>query len=118
MNRIEIEGMEFFAYHGHYDEEKITGNRFLVDLAMDCDLLPAAVSDNLQDTVNYQAVYQLIKKEMEIPSHLLENIAYRILNSIFDHFRGLKLVRIKISKMNPPMGGKIDKVSVVMEKKS
>lgn len=117
MDTIQIEGMEFYAYHGHFEEERIIGNRFLVDLYISCDLTKSARSDNLKDTVNYHRVYQLIKKEMELKSHLLENIVERIISVIIDHFDVITWIKVKVSKMNPPMGGKIEKVSVVMERK-
>lgn len=116
MGIIEIEGMEFYAYHGHYKEEQIVGNRFLLDCIIEADCLPAAKSDDIIDAVNYQTAYKIIKAEMQKKSHLLENIAGRILDSLHENLTGIKKVTIKVSKMNPPMGGKIKKVSVSMSK--
>jgi dihydroneopterin aldolase len=73
-------------------------------------------SDNLKDAVNYQRAYQLVKAEMEKKSYLLENIAGRILDALYLEMSGIKKATIKVSKMNPPMGGKIGSVSVVMER--
>ncbi len=113
MGLIQIEKMEFYAFHGHYREEQIVGNKFLVDLSIDADISVASVSDNLKDAVNYQLAYRLVKEEMAKKSKLLENIAKRILDSIYSHFEGVNEVKVKISKMNPPMGGgRIEKVSV------
>ncbi len=114
MGCIEIEGMEFYAYHGHYEEEQIVGNRFLIDLKIETDCRKAAVSDDIEDAVNYQTAYKIIKSEMKKKSNLLENIAGRILDAIYEKLDNLKSVTIKVSKMNPPMGGKIKKVSVTM----
>lgn len=116
MGLIEIEGMEFYAYHGHYEEEQIVGNRFLVDLCLNADCSPAACSDDIKDAVNYQVAYKIIKKQMQTKSHLLENIVSRIIDAIYLEFPEAKKVKVKLSKMNPPMGGKIKKVSVTMEK--
>jgi len=116
MGRIEIEGMEFYAYHGHYDVEQVVGNRFLIDLCLNTDLEKASESDNLDDTINYQEVYQLIKEEMKIKSHLLEHVASRIIKRLFLTYDHLLKARIKISKINPPLGGQIDRVSVILEK--
>jgi 7,8-dihydroneopterin aldolase/epimerase/oxygenase len=116
MGRIEIEGMEFYAFHGHYDVEQVVGNRFLVDLSLDTDLLKASESDQLEDTVNYQEVFQLVKEEMEIKSHLLENVAGRIMKRLFLTYDHILKARIKVSKMNPPLGGQINSVSVTIEK--
>jgi 7,8-dihydroneopterin aldolase/epimerase/oxygenase len=112
MGLISLEGMEFFAYHGHFKEEQIIGTRFTVDLYMETDTNEAEVSDNLAKTVNYQEVYNLISNEMSIKSHLLENVARRILDSVAREFPQIDACRIKIAKMNPPVGGKVEKVSV------
>jgi dihydroneopterin aldolase len=116
MGIIQIKNMEFYAYHGHYREEQIVGNRFLVDLSMETDMEIPARTDNLKDAVNYQMAYEIVKKEMEKRSHLLENIASRILEALFAEIKGIIHAKVKVSKMNPPMGGRIEKVSVVMER--
>ena len=116
MCQIEIEGMEFYAYHGHYEEEQIVGNRFILDLKIETDCQKAAESDDINDAVNYQTAYKIIKKEMKIKSYLLESIAGRILNALYDNFDEIKQITLKVSKMNPPMGGKIKKVSITMTK--
>lgn len=112
MNLIEIEGMHFYAFHGHFETEQIVGNDFIVDLKINTDCSKAALSDNLNDALNYQAVYMVVKKEMTIKSRLLENVANRILDALFAEFPNLEKAKVKISKMNPPMGGEIEKVSV------
>ena len=115
MGLIQIENMEFYAFHGHYREEQIVGNKFLVDLHIEADMAEPAASDDLKDAINYQLAYRLLKEEMEKKSKLLENIAKRILDVIYDNFDGLQKVTVKISKMNPPMGGgRIEKVSVTL----
>lgn len=116
MGFIEIEGMEFYAYHGHYEEEQIVGNRFLIDLKIETDCSKAAKSDNIEDAVNYQSAYKIIKAEMKKKSNLIENIAGRIINALYDNLDNMKSVTVKLSKMNPPMGGKIKKVSITMTK--
>ena len=116
MGLIQIENMEFYAFHGHFKEEQIVGNKFLVDLTIETDMTVPAKSDNLKDAVNYQRAYQLVKAEMEKKSYLLENIACRILDALYSEMSGIKKATIKVSKMNPPIGGKIGSVSVVMER--
>ena len=118
MSVIQIEKMEFYAYHGHFREEQIVGNRFLVDLWIETDMSKPAETDNLNDAVNYQVAYKLIRKEMEKKSNLLEHIAKRILDTLFESLEGIEKLRIKISKMNPPVGGKIDSVSVLLGRTS
>jgi dihydroneopterin aldolase len=114
MGLIEIEGMKFNAFHGHFESEQIVGNEFIVNLVIETDCEKAVESDNLEDALNYQTAYEIVKKEMNITSHLLEHVAQRILNSLYVHFTTIKKAEVKISKMNPPMGGEIEKVSVTL----
>jgi len=116
MGLICIENMEFYAYHGHFKEEQIVGNRFLVDLTIETDTDAPARSDNLKDAVNYQRAYEIVKREMEIKSHLLENIAGRILDVLYRELSGIQKATVRVSKMNPPMGGRIERVSVTMSR--
>jgi dihydroneopterin aldolase len=115
MGQIKIEEMEFYAFHGHYKEEQIVGNRFLVDLEMETDMAKPAESDSLEDAVNYQQAYRIVKDEMKKhKSNLLENIGKRILDAIYSEIEGINSATITIRKMNPPMGGPIKNVSVKM----
>jgi dihydroneopterin aldolase len=114
MGIVEIEGMHFYAYHGHFEAERIVGNDFLVDVWLETNCSEAAVSDNLDDALNYQAVYDLIKKEMQVKSHLLEHVAERILDTLFTEFRTIQKAKVKVSKLNPPMGGQIEKASITL----
>jgi dihydroneopterin aldolase len=113
MGLIEIEGMEFYAYHGHYEEERYVGNRFLLDIAIEADTAAAELSDRIEDALNYQHVYALVKDEMEqTRSHLLEHIGRRIIDRLKQEISGIETIRLKIKKMHPPMGGQIQSVSV------
>lgn len=116
MGLIQIENMEFYAFHGHFKEEQIVGNKFLVDLIIETDMGKPADTDNLKDAVNYQQAYLIVKNQMEKKSYLLENIAGRILNAIYAELDGVRKATVKVSKMNPAMGGKIGAVSVIMER--
>ncbi|HQN98168.1 MAG TPA: dihydroneopterin aldolase [Bacteroidales bacterium] len=117
MSRIALEQMEFWAYHGCFTEEQVIGTRFMIDLYLETDTSKAELSDNLNDTINYQSVYKVVKNEMQIPSKLLEHLARRILNNIFFNFPGVFYVKIKLSKLNPALGGKIGSVSIILEEK-
>jgi len=118
MGWIKIEGMKFYAFHGHFEAERIVGNHFLVGIQIKTDCSKAAVSDDLNDTLNYQEVYLLVKSEMKKTSLLLENVAQRILDLLFETFPQIKKAKIMVSKLHPPMGGEIEKVSVILSKKS
>lgn len=112
MPQISLEGMEFFAYHGHYKEEQIIGTRFVVDIHLDTDTHEAEIMDDLKKTVNYQTVFQCVKEEMAIKSKLLEHVARRIVNRLFIEFPPIETVSLKLSKMNPPVGGKVGSISI------
>lgn len=116
MATILLEEMEFYAYHGCFKEEQLIGNRFVVNVALETDTDGAEKSDNLVDTVNYQAVYELIKSAMEQKSHLLEHLCRRMLDAICQNFPEVTSVKLRVSKMNPPMGGKMRCVSLEMDR--
>ena len=116
MSVIRIENMKFYAYHGCFSEEQAIGTRFQVDVAMSTDTSKAQQSDNIGDTVNYLSVYQVVKREMMIPSHLLEHVADRIGRAVLESFPAVDSMVVKVSKMNPPLGGQMDCVSVEIEK--
>lgn len=115
MSVISIEGMEFFAYHGCFKEEAIIGTKFRIDLFLRTDTRKAEVSDELGDTVNYQKVYAFVKEEMQARSKLLEHVGRRILHRIQKEFPEVNQAKIKIRKLNPPLGGKMDFVAVELE---
>lgn len=114
MGLISIENMEFFAYHGCFSEEQIIGTRFIVDLFIEADTNEAEQTDKLSKTINYQEVYLLVKAQMAIKSKLLEHVGRRILNALQMEFPDVEYAEIKISKMNPPLGGKIGSVSLTL----
>ncbi|MDP3463410.1 MAG: dihydroneopterin aldolase [Bacteroidales bacterium] len=115
MSTISIEGMEFYAYHGCFAEEKIIGTRFIVDLFLETNTIEAENTDSLVKTINYLDVYQLVKSQMEIKSNLLEHLGRRIVDAIKKSFPEVTDVKVKVKKMNPPLGGKIDFVSLTIQ---
>ncbi len=116
MSKIYLENMEFFAYHGCFEEEQIIGNQFVVNVEIETDTVEAGQSDNLADTLNYQEAYNLVREQMQQKSHLLEHVAQRILDALMQSFDTMTFVKVKISKMHPPMGGKMRSVSLELEK--
>ena len=102
---IELEGMEFKAYHGVLEQEKVRGNEFVVDFRGELDLSAAAESDNLNDTLNYAEIYDIVAEEMSIPSELLENVAGRIMKAIETRFPQLVSFSVRVSKKRPPVDG-------------
>ena len=114
MSQIALEGMEFFAYHGCMKEEALTGTNFRLHLYLETPTDEAEISDDLTHTVNYFDVYQLLKKEMEIRSKLLEHVGRRIIDNILTKYHSVSSVKIKIEKLNPPLGGKMESVSLTL----
>jgi dihydroneopterin aldolase len=111
---IAIEGMEFYAYHGCFEEEKIIGTSFVVDLYFKTDTREAEISDDLKKTVSYLSVYSVVKQEMQSSSNLLEHISRRILLAVQNRFPQINWAKVKIQKLNPPLGGKMKSVSVTL----
>jgi len=117
MSKIILENMEFHAYHGCLEHEKALGNTFIVSLHMEIDTSQAGITDELCDTLNYQLVYDVVKREMEIPSKLIEHIGQRIVENVSSSFPQIAALTLKLSKLNPPLGGKVNAVSIEIEKK-
>lgn len=109
---ITINDMRFYAHHGCFEQERVIGTHFRVDLSFTTDTSKAEVTDNIVDTVSYLEVYQVVKSEMMKPSHLLEHVARRVGEAVLKNFPMVDSVTVKVSKLNPPLGGQMDSVSV------
>lgn len=114
MSQLVLENMEFYAFHGHYDEEQTIGGRFRVDLVIDTDLSRAAETDLLDDAIDYSNIYQVVRQEMEKPSRLLEHLALRIIKAVYTVSDSITSVKVTVSKLNPAIGGNMKKFSVVI----
>ncbi len=112
MSQIILENMEFHAYHGCLEHEQTQGNTFLVTISIKTDTEQAGKTDELEHTLNYQLVYDVVKREMEIPSKLIEHVGQRILDSIYNAFPQIQKIEVKLSKLNPPLGGKVNRVTI------
>lgn len=112
MATIAINDMRFYAHHGCFEQERTIGTHFRVDVTFDTDTTKAEVSDSIHDTVSYLDVYQVVKREMGIPSNLLEHVARRIGEGIRNAFPPVTAVRVRVSKLNPPLGGQMESVTV------
>ena len=117
MGIIKVENIRVFAYHGCLKEETKIGSDYRVDLEVKADLQTSAVTDKLSDTVDYVFLNKVIKEEMEIASHLLETVAKRILNRIFNEDKLVKKATVWVSKLNPPIGGDVERVTIKMTDK-
>jgi dihydroneopterin aldolase len=115
---IDLAGMKFYACHGVSPQETRVGNNFVVDISYTFVAEEALVSDELHDTVNYADVYGIVKAEMECPSRLLEHVVGRIFHALRVAFPQLTRLRVKLSKLNPPIGGEMHSASVTVEESS
>lgn len=113
--KITLEGMEFFAHHGYYQEEQKIGNKFAVDIMIVTDLSDAAEHDVLEETINYETLYKIIRHVMSEPTKLLEHLGKRIIDTVFEEFHQVSSVKVKVSKYNPPVGGICQKASVSLK---
>lgn len=112
VGKVALEGLEFHAYHGVYPHERNSGNWFEVDISVETDFSEGAKSDEINGTVNYEILFQIVKLEMEQPSKLLETVAEKIVADVLSQIPDVMQVDLKISKINPPIGGKCRKASV------
>lgn len=115
-SKIILEDIKIYAYHGVLPEENILGTYYLINAEIHADLWKAAESDDLNDTINYAKVNDIIHEEMKIPSQLLEHVIGRIMSRIAETFRQISFIKIKLTKVQPPMPGEMTGVSVEMEK--
>ena len=113
-NVITISGMEFYAYHGCFAEEKVIGTRFKVDAVIHCNFMEAAQEDNLEKSINYQKIYALVKEEMAVSSHIIEHVCFRIMKRVKAQFSEILQCKITVYKLNPAIGGKTEWVAVTM----
>ena len=114
MNKILVEGIKIYAYHGCLEEEAKIGANYIVDVIMETDFTEAAKKDDLTKTIDYVTVYAIVKKQMAIRSKLIEHVGQRIINELKKEFSTLKKTEVKVTKLNPPMNGNVERVSIVI----
>jgi dihydroneopterin aldolase len=114
---IKVENIRVFAYHGCLKEESKIGSDYLVSLEVKANLKQSAASDLLHDTVDYVFLNKIVREEMLKPTHLLETVAKRILIRIFNEDNSVKKATVWVSKLNPPIGGDVEKVTIMMTEK-
>lgn len=117
MGIIKVENIRVFAHHGCLKEETKIGCDYRVDLKVKADLQASAKTDDLSDTVDYVFLNKIVKEEMLKPSKLLETVAKRILNRIFNEDKLVDKATICVSKLNPPIGGDVEMVTIKMTQK-
>jgi 7,8-dihydroneopterin aldolase/epimerase/oxygenase len=115
MGTIKLKNIRTYSYHGCLIEEGKIGSDYSVDLDVKTDLRKSSVSDNLVDTVDYVLLNRIVEEEMAIRSNLLEHVAHRIIKRIFDEVPSVSRILLAVSKLNPPIGGDVEAVTIEME---
>jgi len=115
MGSIRLKNIRIYAYHGCLAEESKIGSEYRVDLEIKTDLRKSTQSDALEDTVDYVALHRIVTDAMQQRSNLLENVAQRIVETIFERFPEISRIHLEVAKLNPPIGGDVESVSVILE---
>lgn len=115
MGTIKLKNIRTFSFHGCLEEEGKIGSDYTVDLEVKTDLRKSALSDDLHDTVDYVHLNKIVVEEMDIRAKLLEHVAHRIIVRIFKEIPAVSRIKVAVSKINPPIGGDVAKVTVEME---
>lgn len=116
MSKIYLEDVKIYAYHGVLPEENIIGTYYILNAELHTDLWKAAESDDLNDTISYADINDIIHQEMKVKSKLLEHVAGRIITKIHDRFPQIDYIRLKLTKTAPPMQGEMIGASIELEK--
>lgn len=117
MDKILLQGMEFYAYHGVFKEEAKLGQKFIVDLELHTDLRRAGESDDLIDTLNYAEIFDIVKQTAQLERYkLVEAVAEKIASRLLEHFPPLAAAKVKVTKLSPPIEGILAGASVEIER--
>jgi dihydroneopterin aldolase len=115
MGTIKLQNIRTFSFHGCLEEEGRIGSDYRVDLDIKTDLRKSSISDELKDTVDYVLLNQIVMEEMAIRSKLLEHVGHRIVTRIFKEIPSVSRIVVAVSKLNPPIGGDVEAVTIEME---
>jgi len=117
MGVIQVNNIRLYGYHGCLEEEAKIGSEYRIDVMVKANVKKSSKTDDLMDTVDYVHLNYIVKEEMAIRSKLLEALVQRILNRIFKELPMVKKARISVAKLNPPIGGNVEEVAVILTKK-
>ena len=115
MGTIKLKNIRTYSYHGCLIEEGKIGSDYTVNLEVKTDLRKSSITDNLSDTVDYVLLNRIVVEEMAIRSDLLEHVAHRIIMRIFEEVPEISRIIVAVSKINPPIGGDVEAVTIEME---
>ena len=116
MGKIQVNNIKLYANHGCLNEEAMIGSWYRVDIEVDVDLTKSSISDDLEDTVDYVQLNHIVKEEMDKRSKLLEEVARRILDRFFLELKMITSATVSVAKLNPPIGGNVQEVVIILTK--
>jgi dihydroneopterin aldolase len=116
MGKIQVNNIKLYAFHGCLEEEAKIGSWYRVGVEVEADLSKSSISDELTDTVDYVHLNHIVKEEMAIRSKLLEEVAKRILDRMFLELEMIKKTSVSVAKINPPIGGNVQEVVIILSK--
>ncbi len=117
MGVIKVKNIRVYAYHGCLLEEGKIGSDYRVDLTVKANLKKSSRTDELSDTVDYVHLNRIVKEEMDVRTKLLETVARKIIERILHEIPLVDEVNVQVSKLNPPIGGNVEMVTIEMERK-
>ena len=117
MGIIKLTNIRTFSFHGCLEEEAKIGSNYRVDLKIKTNLKPSAKTDELTDTVDYVDLNRIVVEEMAIRAKLLEHVAQRIIDRVLQELQMVLKIEVEVTKLNPPIGGYVEGVTIIMKKK-
>lgn len=112
MGVINVNDIEVYAHHGCLDEEAVIGGRYMIDAVFHVDVKRAAHYDDLDLTIDYVKVTEIVQREMAIRAKLIETVGYRMLNALQNEFPQADRIRLRLTKISPPIPGQVGSVSI------
>ncbi|MES2863688.1 MAG: dihydroneopterin aldolase [Bacteroidota bacterium] len=117
MGIIKLTNIRTFSFHGCLEEEGKIGSNYNVNLTIKTNLKPSAQTDELTDTVDYVDLNRIVVEEMAIRAKLLEHVAQRIIDRVLKELAMVTKIEVEVTKLNPPIGGDVEGVTIIMKKK-
>ena len=117
MGIIKLTNIRTFSFHGCLEEEAKIGSDYRVDLTIKTNLEPSSKTDELTDTVDYVDLNRIVVEEMAIRAKLLEHVAKRIIDRVLKELSMVTKIEVEVTKLNPPIGGDVEGVTIIMKKK-
>ena len=115
---IEVNGIKLYAFHGCLPEEGKIGGNYIVDVTITTDFTEAAKTDDLLKTVDYVVINKIVKEEMAVRSKLIEHVGQRISRRIYQELKAIEKLKVKITKLCPPINGDVQNVAIIIKSKA